>query len=268
VARGWDALRTPGSPPVLAGNSFGLFEAVLGYVAGFVAAEVGLAIYGALAHRHDVTGYATDIAGLVGLWVGFLSGALIGVRRAASPPATRAWAPRVAISRFRDAYGLAFRPIDLPLGIVAGLAAQYVVVPLAELPLVPFVPHLFHRLSGPANSITGGVTGAGLVVLCLLICIGTPLFEELYFRGLILRGLLDVLQRREWLGERLPVVLAVLASSIIFGFAHFELLELPGLIGAGVVFGTLAVLSRRLGPGMVAHATFNAVTLIAIVHSR
>jgi hypothetical protein len=282
VARGWRSTSTPratgpraASTP-LVGNSFGLFEAILGYIAGFVAAEIGLAVYGALAHRSHVVGYAADIAGLVGLWSGFLVGALVAVRRVpvvADPPGATdrgvvAAALHETYARFATSFGLSLRWIDIPLGIVAGLAGQYLVVPLTEAPLIPFVPHLFQRLSGPADSITGGVTGGGLVVLCLLVCLGTPFFEELFFRGLVLRGFLGALQRRGNLGARPAVVLGVLASAVVFGLAHFELLELPGLIGAGIVFATLAVWTRRLGPGMVAHATFNAVTLLAIVHGR
>ena len=52
-----------------------------------------------------------------------------------------------------------------------------------------------------AQTVTGGVNGIGFVVLSLLICIGTPFFEELFFRGVILRGLLGAFRRGGALGD-------------------------------------------------------------------
>ena len=47
-----------------------------------------------------------------------------------------------------------------------------------------------------------------------------------------------------------------------------ELLQLPALILFGVVLGVLAERTGRLGPGIVAHATFNAVTVISLTVRR
>jgi uncharacterized protein len=57
-------------------------------------------------------------------------------------------------------------------------------------------------------------------------------------------------------------------SSVVFGLAHFEPLQLPALILFGVVLGVLAQRTGRLGPGIVAHATFNAVTVLSLTLSR
>ena len=61
---------------------------------------------------------------------------------------------------------------------------------------------------------------------------------------------------------------AVATSSVAFGLAHFEALQLPALILFGLVLGVLAQRTGRLGPGIVAHATFNAVTVLSLTLSR
>ena len=62
--------------------------------------------------------------------------------------------------------------------------------------------------------------------------------------------------------------IAVLVSAVAFGLAHLEVLQLLGLTAFGVVLGVLAERWRRLGPGIFAHATFNAVTVIILAFNR
>ncbi len=70
------------------------------------------------------------------------------------------------------------------------------------------------------------------------------------------------------LGAVSSVVFAVLTSSVLFGLAHYEALELPALIGAGATFALLAASTGRLGPGFIAHVTFNTATIITLVYSH
>jgi len=241
------------------GNPFGLLEALLGYVGGYVVTIVLLVIYEEASGHHPKAGYAIDVTGLVGLWTGFVLAAVFALRRADPRRPGR-------LRRFADAYGVAIRPlVDVPLGIVAGLFAQFPLAFVLELPLRPFVPHLETRLSQPAHSLTAGVNGAGLVVLAVLVCVGSPAFEELFFRGLVLRALVGAARDRMHLGPRTAGVCAVASSAVVFGLAHFEANQLTALIGAGAVFGLLAAMTGRLGPGFIAHMTFNTVTIVALV---
>lgn len=233
------------------GNSFGLPEAALGFVCGFLLANVLAGAYLALSHRTSSSGrYGVDLASLVGLWIGFI-GAAVAATRLRRPP-----------GRIRTDYGVSIRPlIDIPLGIVVGLVSQFALVPLLELPLVPFVHNLSQQLGKPAEQLTGNVFGPGFIVLAVFVCLGSPLVEEVFFRGLLLRALLGRLRRY-------ATPLSIAATSLLFALAHFEAIQFLGLAGFGAVLAYLAWRTGRLGPGIVAHATFNTVAIIAIVRSR
>ena len=147
----------------------------------------------------------------------------------------------------------------MPLGLIAGLASQYALVPLLYLPFEQLDPGLRHRLETPAKHATAGVHGAfAIAVLFLFLAVGAPLVEELFFRGLLLRSL----------ARRFGPVVATLGSAVAFGLAHFELLQLAALILFGLVLALLAERTGRLGPGIVAHATFNAATVLTLTWGK
>jgi len=281
------------------GNSFGLPEAMLGVVAGFVLAFLAVSVYAALAqHPRHPSQYGEDVVSLIALWAGLAGAAVVATHNAArarpgdsagragsaggagsAGRADRAgrvdragradWAGRAdrkgTGSVVRD-YGLTLRPWpDIPLGIVAGVASQYLLVPVVEAPLIPFVHHLYSRLGHPAQSLTGDAFGTGLVVLAVLVCVGSPIVEELFFRGLLLRSLLGSFEQ---IGPRLGPALSIVVTALVFALVHFEALQFLGLAGFGVVLGMLAWRTGRLGPSIVAHMAFNTVTIIAIVVSR
>lgn len=226
----------------------GVAWAIAGFAAGIVTASLAAAL------AEAATGWsprssapapvAVTAADLVGLWVA-LVGAVVLFSRARGT------------GRVRDDFGVRFARWDVPVGVAAGLACQYAVIPLLYLPFERLVPGLSTRLSQPAHSETGAAhTPAALVVLLLFLAVGAPLVEELYFRGLLLRSLA---------GWTNPVV-GVVGSGLLFGLAHFEPLQFAGLAVVGMVFGVLAWRSGRLGPSIAAHSTFNAAAVLTVVH--
>jgi membrane protease YdiL (CAAX protease family) len=134
-----------------------------------------------------------------------------------------------------------------------------------EAPLLPFVHNLYSRLGHPAQSLTSHAFGPGLVVLAVLVCVGSPVVEELFFRGLLLRALAG---RLKDLGPRLGPATSIVVTALVFALVHFEALQFLGLAGFGVVLGYLAWRTGRLGPSIVAHMAFNTVTIVAIVAAR
>jgi uncharacterized protein len=88
-----------------------------------------------------------------------------------------------------------------------------------------------------------------------------PVVEELVFRGLFLRGALRAFSRA---GPLLGPVLAVVCTGVVFGLAHLEALETLGLAAFGMVLAYLAYRVGRLGPCILAHASFNLVAVVAV----
>ncbi|MGH9189505.1 MAG: lysostaphin resistance A-like protein [Acidimicrobiales bacterium] len=185
----------------------------------------------------------------LGLWVGLVGAAVVASRRKGS-------------GRPAADFGLRFRPVDLPLGVAAALTAQLVVLPLVALGLSPLLGR--PEVEGPARDLVGSATGPALPVLVLMVVIGAPLVEELFYRGLLV-GALRV---------RFGGVVAVVGSAVVFGLSHQSQLPAAAVVlmmvslGAlGAVLSVLAVRTGRLGSAIVAHATFNAVT-VAVVLSK
>jgi hypothetical protein len=258
-----------------------LVEAMFGILAGFVLAALAVSVYAAPApHGHHASQYGEEIVSLVGLWIGLTGAVLVATRLASrrdtgrvASRAARGARPELAEGEARHGsgsvvsdYGLELKPWpDIPLGIVAGVASQYLLVPVVEAPLLPFVHHLYSRLGHPAQTLTGHAFGPGLVLLAVLVCLGSPVVEELFFRGLLLRALMGSFEQ---LGPRLAPAASIAITALVFGLVHFEALQFLGLAGFGAVLGLLAWRTGRLGPCIVAHMTFNTVTIIAIVAAR
>jgi membrane protease YdiL (CAAX protease family) len=243
--------RVLGSPPE--GNPFGLVEALLGLAAGYLLSIVALSAYDAAAHLHGTsTTNGQTVVALASLWIGFV-GAVVA-------------ASRLGTRSIVEDYGLRLRPWpDIPLGIVVGVASQFLLVPLLELPLEPFVPHLTQRLGNPTHQLLGPASSGGtgsLVLVAVLICVGSPFVEELFFRGLVLRALL---WRFRPLGRRLGPAVSIVIPGPFFGLVHFEALQFLGLAGFGMVLCVLAWRTGRLGPSIFAHIAFNTTTVIAYV---
>jgi membrane protease YdiL (CAAX protease family) len=181
------------------------------------------------------------LASYAGLWAGF-GGA--------------AW----LVTRSSRRLGLRFRPSDVRF-VLVGFGLQLALA-------VAYLPVNDHSLSRPEHLLLGSGSGWSLVVPAVLVIAGAPLFEELFFRGVLLRGLLALWAN--WRGA-LGIACAVLADGTLFGFAHLgtdEWIQLPGLASVGVVLAVLAVRTRRLGPSIVTHASFNALAVYVYVVSR
>ena len=223
---------------------WGMPDALICFVVGFLTANIAVVVV--TIGGADIDSIAVTVAGLVGLWAGLL--------------ASMTWVTRAKGSgSFAVDFGLRFeRSRDL-FGVAFGLLTQLVIVPVLYLPLTRIVDDLSDRLEAPARDLTNQAGGdAGVVVLAVLVIVGAPIVEELFYRGLLLRSV----QRRY--GDRLAIGI----SALVFGAAHFELIQFPALAVFGVVLGIMAVRYGRLGPSIFAHAAFNAVTMAVLIATR
>lgn len=172
------------------------------------------------------------------LWIGF-----VGVPIWVAATKGRGW-----VEDFR----VAVRGWDFPLGIVAGIATQLIVVPLVSWPVLWAAGKSFDDLGAVARELGDKATGTGgAILLFLLVGVGAPIAEELFFRGLVLRSI----------ERRFGTVWAVIGSSVVFGATHFQPLQFAGLTAAGAVFALLVVHTGRLGPAILAHMAFNGIAV-------
>lgn len=153
----------------------------------------------------------------------------------------------------RSDFGLTARPIDLA-GVPIGIASQLLLVPAVYVPLRALWPDVFDddALSETAEELIDRADGGLIVVLFVLVVIGAPLVEEVVYRGLLQRPLLDSLP--PW-----PVVIGVAG---LFAIIHLRPVEFPGLFVAGLVFGACAWRTGRIGMAVAAHVGFNATGLV------
>ena len=224
---------------------WGLGDALAGFAVGIVALAVAGGLWVSLTGTTKVTpGFFAATEG--GLWVGTVGAPVLASRRKGT-------------GDLRRDFGLEVRSVDAGVGVPAGIGSQLLLVPLISLPILWLTGH--HDLSKPAKDVIGVAHGAGSVaLLAAVLVIGAPIAEELFFRGLVLRSI----QRRFGTSPRADAW-AVGGSAVVFGLVHFEPLQFPALVAFGVVLGILAVRSGRLGPGIWAHAAFNAVTVLILV---
>lgn len=150
--------------------------------------------------------------------------------------------------------GLTQRWYDVLVGLACGLVTQLLLVPLVYLPLMPFIDA--EDVAEPARRImTLADDAAGVTTVVVGVVLVAPFVEELYFRGLLLRAL--------W--GRMGRTATVVLSSVLFGLAHVQLLQLPALVVFGLVAGALVVTTKRLAPAMWAHAAFNGFTAVQLL---
>jgi membrane protease YdiL (CAAX protease family) len=183
------------------------------------------------------------VASLVGLWTGFLGAAALALRYGGMQ---------------RRSLGLSARPSDL-LGLVIGVASQI----LIGLIYLPFRSHLKH-FNAPITKLTGSSHGGAYALVIVLSVVGAPIVEEIFFRGLLLRGLVALSANVTRARARLVgLVVAVVVDGLLFALAHGELLQLPGLALFGMILAVTFYRSGRLGMCIVAHISFNALALLS-----
>lgn len=212
-----------------------------GYLGGTAAAILLVSLSGSAA---DSSVYNT--LSFVGLWAGFVGVPLYLSR-------TR------GTGRMATDFGLRFGgPADLGIGLAAGIGA-YLAAELYSAVLQAVGDHA--DLGHEATKLSGHGLGFGFLVFGLLAAVGAPIAEEVFFRGLTQ----PVAQR--YLGGWAGLVV----TSVAFGFAHLGSNPVEAVVPLavfGLVVGALYWRTGRLGPGIVAHMTFNGITVVALALSR
>lgn len=233
------------------GTRWGIGDALIGLlVANLAAAVVGAVILAATGYADEAADGVlplTMIAVLqVPLWLGYLG--------------VPVWAARRKGHGVVRDFGLRMRPVDVPVGLAAGVGTQIVLIPLLYVGIFWLTDALGldvdRDLSAAARELTDKATDpVGVVLLVLIVVVGAPIIEELFFRGLLLRAV----------EKRSGPTWALIVSSVVFGAVHLQLLQLPALTLIGVVLGWLTLRTGRLGPAIWAHVAFNGIATVLLL---
>lgn len=197
---------------------------------------------------------ATLIVGLESLTVTELFGIVVPAQSVGTAAVLAAVAPRRR--PWRSALGVDLQPDDL-WGLLVGVGLQIVLATL-----VAVAVELFFEGSPPTQEVVEEASLAGGAMERALVVIGAavlaPAVEEVVFRGVLLRALL----------ERHSEGFAIVASSATFGAVHLldpnALLAVPFLFVLGLVLARQTVRTGRIGRAMMTHSGFNLVTVVAV----
>lgn len=215
---------------------WGIPHAVAAYVTGLVLGNLLYTIAGGDPSAASST-VAIHLASVAGLWIGFVGGPIVATR----------W---FGAHSLRSDFGLAVHARDVPVGVIVGVVTQLVFVPLVSWPVERFWSI---DVDEPTRQLLDNTSGSR-VLLYLVIIVGAPIAEELFFRGLLLRSL----------ARRFDDTAAMAVSALAFSLSHFEPAQIPGLFVVGIVFAVLTRRSGRLGPAIIAHMAFNATALLLV----
>ena len=91
----------------------------------------------------------------------------------------------------------------------------------------------------------------GSISMVLAICFLAPIAEEVLFRGILLKGLVD----------KLSPLWSILLSSLLFAAIHFSLNDGLTLFVVAVGYSMLTLKARSIWPAILAHIINNSVTL-------
>jgi uncharacterized protein len=228
--------------PQSATYRWGLGEVAIGYVLLALASGLIAALF--LPASSAPLTLASVLLSLASAWIGFLGAPIYAVRG--------------HLSALKEQFGLKFvLPADALRGICVGIVGQ-VMVAIIYLPLHFLDPSAAKSVSNPANMLTSVAHGWRWIPYALAVAVISPFCEELFFRGLTMRAL-----AKKW-GPMAGIVI----SGLLFGITHFEGIQTPALVGFGWILAWRATKTGRIGETIVAHGSFNAITLISIALSN
>ena len=236
--------RPLGSPiRVAAAAPIDVGTAVVAFCVSWVVAQlVSSLVVGALGGGADVADVSIGVMGaaLGAAWVCYLLGMWVASDRAGT-------------GNFLVDYGVSFRAIDA-VGFGIGALSQLVVVNLVYLPLRSLWPDVFtdDRLQENAKDLIDRASGGSAVLLVVLVVLGAPIIEELFYRGLLQRSLL----------ARYNDGIVVVGVAMLFALVHFRVVEYPGLFVFALILGFCAMRTGRLGMSITTHIGFNLTGLI------
>jgi uncharacterized protein len=209
---------------------WGLWDVVW---AGIAAVLIGLGV-GSVLFAIDAPASVQILVGTTAPWLAFAGWPLVTTR-------WRGNGPRIDL-------GLRLTWSDTGWGAMAGVGGLFLAVVAAIITRF-FVPDLTSAAGDAATELEAASGRASITVFALLVMVGAPIVEELFFRGLFFAAL-----RKAGLGA-LPTVVI---TALVFAGFHFEPLRFFVLLPTGLLLGWVRAKTGSTGAAMVAHGLVNA----------
>ncbi len=108
--------------------------------------------------------------------------------------------------------------------------------------------HVADYFADPKNA-------ANLPLMAIQTVIFTPITEEIFFRGILMRTI----------AKKRSVVSAIIISSVIFALIHFDFHYIPFLLLAGLLFGTIYAVTDNLWYPIIIHTVINFTAVISFI---
>lgn len=220
--------------------------AFLGFVASLVAS--GLAALAVDLLGGSVHSLGALCAAQAALWVCLFGACKLAVRRHGNGSLRE-----LGLAR------LSWRQVGagLLVGLIARFGAGALAVAIAQL----FPEEQLRNTAEPVLRLQDSLLS--IIVLSLILVVGAPFFEELFFRGLVQGAFTN----------RFGARIALFGQAICFGLVHYRVgmtaaqavITIVTIGATGLVLGSVRWHYEKLGPGMVAHAFFNAVVVVVVV---
>ncbi len=217
---------------------------------GFVAAEAAslLTVLVIWLLGGSIHSLETLCAAQAALWVCLFGACKIAVRRHGGGSLRELGLAR--ITRRQTGAGLL-------IGLIARFGAGALAVAIAQL----FPKEQLRNTAEPVIRLHDGLVP--IVVMTLILVVGAPFFEELFFRGLVQGAFTN----------RFGARVALFGQAVCFGLVHYRVgmtaaqavITIVTIGATGLVLGATRWHYEKLGPGMVAHAFFNAVVVVIVV---
>lgn len=145
---------------------------------------------------------------------------------------------RRATASFRDVFPLTQFPVRI---VPALLTAAFGATVLLEA-VTSWIP-----MTEAFKALMAQAARSSKLALFFSLVLVAPLGEELFFRGLVLRGFLG----------RYSIAKAVWASAVLFAIFHLNRWQIVMALPLGLAFAWLFLRTGSLVPGIIAHATVN-----------
>jgi membrane protease YdiL (CAAX protease family) len=155
----------------------------------------------------------------------------------------------------RRDFGIRFTKADISTGLTCGIAALGIglVVNLVLQALV-FHDRADQSVTEELGQLSGG-RSVWLAVALLFVAFVAPLTEEMLLRG-ALWGALE--------HYRVPRLMILALTALVFAFLHQEPTLTLALFGQGLALGTARMRTGRIGASMIAHATNNVLPAVVL----